>query len=142
MNCIAAPQSTAQAAVGCGSNTYRENPRVRKQKSQTALIKAMELNATVVMMVQKGSEEFEKMAQLLSQSYGYQITAIGQMEGLVRESCHKDPTLERGILDMYTKGKPPTEHAAGILRLQSTDGVIESLSVARQTHQQFLLLTY
>ena len=139
--CFAAPMSSAEAAVGCGPNTYREDPRVRKQKSQTALFKAMELNAKVAIMMQQGSDQNERMIKMLSDSYGYQIVAITQMEGVVRESCFKDPLIEWAIKNMYEQGKPATLRAESKLRNGDPD-ILGELESAKQTHQRFLLVTY
>ena len=144
LNSITAPLPPAHAAVGCGPNTYKENPRLRKQKSQTALYKAMELNAKVVMMLQQGSDQYERMVKMLSESYGFQVVSIGQMEGLVRESCFKDPVIERGIKEMYDHGKPNTQAAENLLRMGNMDinTVLSYLAEAKKIHQKFLLLTY
>src|SRR5258705_3775239 len=90
------------ATVADARQRYQEDPKLRKSRARQAMTQAMTLNAQVEMMLNQGSDQVDKMVQMLSQSYGYQVTAIGQMEGIVREAKFKDPMMERGILDMYT----------------------------------------
>lgn len=129
-------------AAACDPNRYRENPQMRKKKSREALSKAMELNAKVEMMIAQGSDNAALMIQMLSQSYGFQITAIGQMEGLEREACFKDAAIEHGIKDMYEIGKPRTQHASSLITAGDFNGALESLAIAKQTHRHFSILLY
>ena len=128
--------------VAHGQERYRENPQLRKSKARDALVKAMSLNAQVEMMLNQGSDHVDKMVQMLSQSYGYQVTAIAQVEGIVREAKFKDPMMERGILDMYERGKPPTMEAQTYIKTGDYGSALGSLAGAKQTHRKFMILLY
>lgn len=129
-------------AASCDPRRYQENPRLRKQKAREALAKAMELNAKVEIMLAQGSQDIGKMTQSLSQSYGYQITAINQMEGLQREACFKDPAIDKGILSMYEVGKPNTDRATSLIRMGDFAAAAEALANAKQAHRRYSILLY
>ena len=130
------------ATVADAQQRYQENPQLRKSKARDALVKAMSLNAQVEMMLNQGSDQVDKMVQMLSQSYGYQVTAIAQVEGIVREAKFKDPMMERGILDMYERGKPPTMEAQTYIKTGDYGSALGSLAGAKQTHRKFMTLLY
>lgn len=121
---------------------YREDPKLRKSRAREALVKAMTLNAQVEMMIHKNSGDVAKMVQMLSQSYGYQVNSIAQLEGVVREASFKDPLMERGILEMYTSGKPPTMQAQSEIKSGDYASALNSLAVSKRTHQKFMTLLY
>jgi hypothetical protein len=128
--------------VAHAQKRYRENPQLRKSRAREALVKAMTLNAQVEMMLHQNSDQVSQMMQLLSQSYGHQVTAIAQMEGLVREASFKDPIMDRGILEMYEQGKPPTMRAQSDIKRGDYAAALQSLAVAKRTHRKFMQLLY
>jgi hypothetical protein len=121
---------------------YREDPRLRKARARDALLNAMRLNAAVEVMLRQGSDNTGKMLKMLSESYGWQVKSIGQIEGVVREASFKDPTMERGIKDMYDIGKPCTQGAEGDIKNGDYDHALGLLAQAKLAHQRFLVLTY
>ena len=121
---------------------YREDPRLRKSRARDALMNAMRLNASVEVMLRQGSEDTGKMIKMLSESYGWQVKSITQIEGVVREASFKDPTMERGIKDMYDIGKPCTQAAEGDIKNGDFDHALGLLAQAKLAHQRFLILTY
>ena len=130
------------ATVAHAQKRYREDPKLRKSRARDALVKAMNLNAQVEMMLHQNSDQVSQMMQMLSQSYGYQVTAIAQMEGLVREASFKDPMMERGILEMYERGKPPTMQAQSDIKRGDYGSALGGLAAAKQTHRKFMALLY
>jgi len=134
--------NTFFASVADAQQRYQEDPKLRKSRARQALTQAMTLNAQVEMMLNQGSDQIDKMVQMLSQSYGYQITAIAQVEGIVREAKFKDPMMERGILEMYTSGKPPTMAAQTQVKSGDYGSALGSLAGAKQTHRKFMALLY
>ena len=130
------------ASVADAQQRYQEDPKLRKSRARQALTQAMTLNAQVEMMLNQGSDQIDKMVQMLSQSYGYQVTAIAQVEGIVREAKFKDPMMERGILDMYERGKPPTMQAQSEVKSGDYGSALGSLTTAKQTHRKFMALLY
>jgi hypothetical protein len=129
-------------SVAIAQARYQENPTIRKSKARDALTKARMLNAQVEMMLLKNSDQVGKMVEMLSQSYGYQVTAIAQAEGIVREAKFKDPTLASGILDMYEHGKPATMMAQTQIKTGDYGAALGSLAGAKQSHQRFMMLLY
>ena len=132
---VAAPEALSQ-------KRYREDPKLRKSRARDALVKAMTLNAQVEMMLHQNSGDVNRMVQMLSQSYGHQVTSIAQLEGVVREASFKDPLMERGILEMYTSGKPPTLQAQSEIKSGDYGSALNSLAVSKRTHQKFMTLLY
>jgi hypothetical protein len=130
------------AAQRCDPNRYRMDPKLRKKLGREALTKAMELNARVELMIHQGSDQFEKMNSMLNQSYAEQIKAIGAIEGLVRESCFKDPSMIKGIESMYTEGKPFTMQGAQKIKNGDGPGALESLARAKLAHHRFMIFMY
>lgn len=124
------------------NNKYRVDPKIRKGKARQAMMKAMELNAQVEMMIKQGSESAGKMMEMLSQSYGYQVAAIGEAEGLVREAKFKDPVLQQAIKEMYRYGKPGTINAESQIRNGNIHSALGSLAGAKRIHQKFMTLLY
>jgi len=134
--------SDLSTAVAQAQNRYREDPKLRKSRAREALVKAMTLNAQVEMMLIQGSDQAAKMLQMLSQSYGYQVTSIAQLEGVVREATFKDPMMERGILDMYERGKPETMLAQTYIKNGDYPSAVSSLTKAKDCHRRFMALLY
>ena len=130
------------APVAYGQQRYQENPTLRKSKGRDALTKAMTLNAQVAVMLHQGSEQIDDMVRMLGQSYGHQVAAIAQAEGIVREVKFKDPIMERSILEMYEEGKPPTMMAQSQIKGGDYDSALASLAVAKRTHQKFMTVLY
>jgi hypothetical protein len=128
--------------VAHAQNRYREDPKLRKSRAREALTKAMTLNAQVEMMLMQNSDQTAKMIQMLSQSYGYQVTSIAQLEGVVREASFKDPVMERGILDMYERGKPETMLAQTHIKNGDYGAAANSLTNAKASHRRFMVLLY
>jgi hypothetical protein len=134
--------SASSTTLAQSPKRYREDPRLRKSRARDALLKAMTLNAQVEMMLMQNSDQATKMIDMLRQSYGYQVTSIAQVEGIVREASFKDPTMERGILDMYEHGKPATLIAQTQIKNGDYGGAMASLAGAKQSHQRFMMILY
>ena len=83
-----------------------------------------------------------KMNKMLLDSYAYQIKAIGALEGLNREACFKDPSIDKGIEMMYGIGKPATEQAAGLAQQRDFAGALERLAAAKLAHHRYMILLY
>lgn len=142
MAAFALMPTTFSTTVANAQQRYREDPRIRKSKARDALLKAMTLNAQVEIMLNQGSDQVDKMVDMLSQSYGYQVTAIAQLEGVVREASFKDPMMEQGILDMYEHGKPATMMAQSQIKSGDYGSALGSLAGAKLSHQKFMILLY
>ena len=134
--------SDVSTNVAHAQNRYREDPKLRKSRARDALTRAMTLNAQVELMLHQGSGDINRMVQMLGQSYGYQVTSIAQMEGIVREASFKDPIVERGILDMYERGKPATMVAQTQIKNGDYGAALESLATAKDSHRRFMALLY
>jgi hypothetical protein len=130
------------AGVAHAQKRYREDPKIRKSRAREALVKAMSLNAQVEMMLHQSSDQVGKMVQMLAQSYGHQVTAIAQLEGVVREASFKDPLMERGIVDMYERGKPSTMLAQSQIKSGDFGGALQSLKASKDSHRKFMALLY
>lgn len=128
--------------VAHAQKRYQENPNLRKSRARDAMNKAMMLNAQVEMMLLQNSPQVGKMVEMLQQSYGHQVTAIAQLEGVVREATFKDPMMERGILDMYEHGKPATLIAQTQIKNGDYGAALGSLAGAKQSHHRFMALLY
>jgi hypothetical protein len=134
--------SDFSTTVAHAQKRYRENPQLRKSRARDALVKAMTLNAQVEMLLHQGSDQVSKMLQMLAQSYGHQVTSIAQLEGVVREASFKDPIMERGILDMYERGKPSTMLAQTQIKTGDYGAALQSLKAAKDSHRRFMALLY
>jgi len=130
------------ATVAHAQKRYREDPKLRKSRAREALTKAMMLNAQVEMMIYQNSDQIDNMIKMLSQSYGHQVTAIAQLEGVVREASFKDPMMQRGILDMYERGKPETMLAQTHIKNGNYSAAVNSLKAAKESHRRFMALLY
>jgi hypothetical protein len=94
------------------------------------------------MMIYQNSDQIDNMIKMLSQSYGHQVTAIAQLEGVVREASFKDPMMQRGILDMYERGKPETMLAQTHIKNGNYSAAVNSLKAAKESHRRFMALLY